>query len=82
MILKLFIEYSHYTDDIYKNIEENDLNTKHKLLITFDDMIADMHSSKVLHLVLRELFLSEVNNETFLLLLSHNPKNTSLNSTY
>ena len=29
-------------DDIYKNIEEYDPNKKRKILIIFDDMIADM----------------------------------------
>ena len=29
-------------NDIYKNIEEYKLNKKHKMLIVFDDMIADM----------------------------------------
>ena len=28
--------------DIYKNIEEYNLGTKRKILIVFDDMIADM----------------------------------------
>ena len=33
-------------DDVYKNIEEYNLNKKRKLLIVFDDMIADMFSNK------------------------------------
>ena len=33
-------------DDIYKNIEEYDLNKKQKILIVFDDIIANMHSNK------------------------------------
>ena len=33
-------------DDIYKNIEENNPNKKRKILIAFDDMIADMLSNK------------------------------------
>ena len=47
-------------DDIYKNIEENNLNTKRKILIAFDNIIADMHSSKILNLVLSGIFLSLV----------------------
>ena len=43
---KAFIEYSNDTDDIYKNIEENNPNKKLKILIVFDDMIADMLSKK------------------------------------
>ena len=37
-----FIEYSNDMDDIYENIEEYNANTKCKILIIFDDMIADM----------------------------------------
>ena len=35
-------------DDIYKNIEEYNPNKKRKVLIVFDDMIADMLSNKKL----------------------------------
>ena len=33
-------------DDIYKNIDEHNPNKKRKILILFDDMIADMISKK------------------------------------
>ena len=46
MVLKLFIGHSNNMDDIYKNIEEYNPNKKHKILITLDDMIADMLSNK------------------------------------
>ena len=45
---KAFIEYSNYMNDIYKNIVEYNLNKKWKILIVFDDMIADMLSKKKL----------------------------------
>ena len=32
-------------DDIYKNIEEYNANKKRKILIVFDDIIADMFSN-------------------------------------
>ena len=35
-------------DDIYKNIEEYNPNKKRKILIVFDDMIAEMLSNKKL----------------------------------
>ena len=38
---KVFIEYSNDMDDIYKNIEEYNTNKKRKIIIVFDDMIAD-----------------------------------------
>ena len=43
---KTFIEYSNDMDDIYKNIEEYNPSKKRKILIVFDDMIADMLSNK------------------------------------
>ena len=33
-------------DDIYKNIEEYNSNKKSKILIVFDDLIANMFSNK------------------------------------
>ena len=43
---KAFIEYSNDMDNIYKNIEEYNQMKKCKILIVFDDMIADMISNK------------------------------------
>ena len=39
---KVFIEYWNGMDDIYENIEEYNSNKKGKILISVDDMIADM----------------------------------------
>ena len=44
-------------DDIYKNIEEYYSNKKPKILIVFDDMIADMLSNKKLNPIVTELFI-------------------------
>ena len=54
---KAFIEYSNDMDDIYKNIEEYILNKERKILIVFDDMIADVLSNKKLNPVVTELFI-------------------------
>ena len=35
-----FIEYSNNVHDVYKNIDEYNLNKENKILIVFDDMIA------------------------------------------
>ena len=43
---KAFIEYSNDMDDIDKDIEDKNPNKKRKVLILFDDMIADMLSNK------------------------------------
>ena len=54
---KVCIEYSNDMDDIYKNIEEYNLNRKRKILIVFDDMIADVLSNKKLKPIVTELFI-------------------------
>ena len=46
MILELLFEYLNDMVDIYKNIEEYNLNKKLRTLIVFDDMIADMLNNK------------------------------------
>ena len=56
-------------DDIYKNIEEHNPNKKRKILVIFDDMIADMLSNK--NPLLTDCF-SGVENYKFLLFLLHN----------
>ena len=54
---KAFIEYSNDMQDVYKNIEEFNLVKKHKVLIVFDDMIADMINNKKLDSIVTELFI-------------------------
>ena len=41
-----FVECSNDMDDIYKNIEDYNPNQKRKILIIYDDVIADMLSNK------------------------------------
>ena len=43
-------------NDIYKNIEQYNPNKKRKILIVFNDMIADIHSNKKLNPIVAELF--------------------------
>ena len=43
---KAFIECSNNMDDIYKTIEEYIPNKKRKILIVFDDVIANVLSNK------------------------------------
>ena len=44
---KAFIEYSNDMHDVYKNIDNNNLDKENKILIVFDDMIADMINKKL-----------------------------------
>ena len=53
---KAFIEYSNDMDDIYKNIKEYNAN-KQKILIVFDDVIADMLINKNVTPIVTELFI-------------------------
>ena len=43
--------------DVYKNIEDYNPIKKRKVLIVFDDMIADMINNKKLNPVVTELFI-------------------------
>ena len=54
---KAFKEYSNDMKDVYKNIENYNLGNKRKILIVFDDMIADMINNKKLNPVVTELFI-------------------------
>ena len=45
---KAFMEYSNGMQDVYKNIEKYNPGKKHKVLIVFDDMIADIINNKKL----------------------------------
>ena len=54
---KAFIEYSNNMDDMYQNIEEYNPNKKGKILIVFDDMIADMLSNKKPNPTVTEVFI-------------------------
>ena len=49
------MEYSDDMQDVYKNIEDYNPNKKRKILIVFDDMIADMINK--LNPVVTELFI-------------------------
>ena len=43
--------------DVYKNIDNYNLNKENKILIVFDDMIADMINNKKLNSIVTELFI-------------------------
>ena len=56
---KAFIEYANDIDDVNKNFEEHNPNKKLKILIVFDEMIADMLNSKKLNPVATVLFMRD-----------------------
>ena len=55
--LKTFVEYSDDMQDVYKNIDEYNVDKERKILIVFYGMIADMINNKKLNSVVTELFI-------------------------
>ena len=54
---KAFIEYSNDMHKVYKNIDNYNPDKENKVLIVFDDMIADMINNKKLNSIVTELFI-------------------------
>ena len=54
---KAFIEYSNDMQDVYENIEEYNTDKERKILIAFDNMIADMINNKKLNSIVTEFFI-------------------------
>ena len=54
---KAFIKYSNDMRDVYKNIDEYNIDKDNKNLIVFDDMVADMINNKKLNSLVPELFI-------------------------
>ena len=55
--LDAFIECSNTMDDIYENIDDYSPNKKRKILIVFDDMIADIVTNQKFQVRIKELFI-------------------------
>ena len=56
---KAFIDYSNDMHDVYENTDDYNPDKENKILIDFDDMIADMINNKKLNSIVSELFCSE-----------------------
>ena len=52
-----FIDYSNDMHDVYKNIDDYNPDKENKILIVFDDMIADMIHNKKLNSIVTESFI-------------------------
>ena len=44
-------------DEVYENIDNYNLNSKRKILIAFDDMIAEIMTDKRIQSIIKELFI-------------------------
>ena len=78
---KAFIEYSNDMNDVDKNINYYNHNKENKILIVFDDMIADMLNS-----IVTELFIRRKKLNISLVFITQSyfkvPKNVRLNTTH
>ena len=83
---KAFIDYSQTIHEVYENLEDYNLTKKRRMLIVFDDMIADMKSNNKLSLIVTELFLRGRKLNISLVFISRSyhevPKPTRLNATH
>ena len=72
--------------DVYKNIDEYNPNKENKILIVFDDMIADVINNKKLNLIVTELFIRGKRLNISLVFITQSyckvPKDIRLNTNY
>ena len=85
MILKLLLNTQNDIQDVYTNIKEYNLSKKHKILIVFDDMIADMINNEKLNPIVSELFIRGRKLNISIVFITKSyfkvPKDVRLNST-
>ena len=83
---KTFMEYSNDMQDVYKNIEDYNPIKKRKILIVFDDMIADMINNNKLNAIVTELFIRGRKLNISIVFITQSyfkvPKDVRLNSTH
>ena len=73
-------------EDVYKNIDEYNIDKERKILIVFDDMIADMINNKKLNSIVTDLFIRGRKLNISLVFITQSyfkvPKDVRLNSTH
>ena len=83
---KAFIEYSNDMHDVYKNIDEYNVDKDRKILIVFDYMIANMINNKKLNSIVTELFIRGTKLNISLVFITQSyfklPKDVRLNATH
>ena len=81
-----FIEYSDDMQNVYKNIDEYNIDKDCKMLIVFDDMIADMINNIKLNSIVTELFIRGKKINIYLAFITESyfkvPKEVRLNTTH
>ena len=82
----VFIECSNRMDDVSENIHDYNSSRKRKILIAFDDMIADIMKNKKFQAIIKELFIRCRKLNISLALTTQSyfsvPKDVRLNSTH
>ena len=80
------MEYSNDMQDVHKNIEDYNPIKKRKVLIVFDDMIAEMISNNKLNPIVTELFIRGRKLNISIVFITQSyfkvPKGVRLNSTH
>ena len=80
------MDYSNNMQDVYKYIEENNPGKKRKVLIVFDDMIADIIYNKKVNPVVTELFIRGIKLNISIVFITKShfkvAKDVRLNSTH
>ena len=83
---KSFIEYSNDMHKVYGNIDNYKFNKENKILIVFDNMIADMINNKKLNSIVTELFTRGTKLNISLIFITQSyfkvPKDVRNNSTH
>ena len=83
---KAFIEYLNDMHDVYKHIDDYNPGKENKILIVFDDMIADMINNNKLNSIVTELSIRgrKLNISIVFIMQSYFkvPKNARLNTTH
>ena len=83
---KAYIEYSNDMRDVYKNINYYNPDKENKILIVFDNIIADMIHNKKLDSVVTELFIRSRKINISLVFITQSyfifPKDVRLNTTH
>ena len=77
---KAFTDYSNNMQDVYKSTDEYNADKERKILIVFDDMIADMINNKQLNSLVIKLFIRgrKLNTQSYFKV----PKDIRLNTTH
>ena len=84
--LKSFTEYSNDVNSVYRDVNYYNPDKDNKILIVFDDMIADMIHNKNLNLIVTELLIRRRKLNIYLVFITQSyfkvPKDVRLNTSH